>query len=71
MDQEKLPMIYFSYFGTAPPSYYGILYQYVPGAWPLEWPPTGRVPADAPRKIFAIGVSNLNDVATPYDPLFR
>ena len=72
MLKEKLPMIYFSYFGTAPPSYYGIRYQYVPGAWPLEWPPpTDRVPADAPRKIFAIGVSNLNDVATPYDPLFR
>jgi hypothetical protein len=72
MDKENLPIIYLSYFGTAPPSYYGIRYQYVPGAWPLGWPPpTDRVPADASRKILAISVSNLQDVATPYDPLFR
>ena len=72
MLKEKLPIIYLSYFGTAPPSYYGIRYQYVPGAWPLEWPPPiDKVPADAPRKILAIGASNLHDVATPYDPLFR
>jgi hypothetical protein len=72
MLKEKLPIIYLSYFGTAPPSYYGIRYQYVPGAWPLEWPPPiDRVPADAARKILAIGASNLHDVATPDDPLFR
>ena len=72
MLKEKLPIIYLSYFGTAPPSYYGIRYQYVPGAWPLEWPPpTGRVPTAAPRKILAISVSNLLDVGTPADPLFR
>ena len=39
MEKENLPIIYFSYFGTAPPSYYGIRYQYVPGTWPLQWPP--------------------------------
>jgi hypothetical protein len=72
MEKENLPIIYLSYFGTAPPSYYGIRYQYVPGAWPLEWPPpSDKVPADAPRKILAISVSNLQDVATSYDPLFR
>lgn len=72
MEKENLPIIYLSYFGTAPPSYYGIRYQYVPGAWPLEWPPpSDKVPADAARKILAISVSNLQDVATPYDPLFR
>jgi Dolichyl-phosphate-mannose-protein mannosyltransferase len=72
MDKENLPIIYLSYFGTAPPSYYGIRYQYVPGAWPLEWPPPAdKVPADSSRKILAISVSNLLDVATPYDPLFR
>ena len=31
MAKEEVPMIYFSYFGTAPPAYYGIRYQYVPG----------------------------------------
>jgi hypothetical protein len=72
MEKEKLPIIYLSYFGTAPPSYYGIRYQYVPGSWPLEWPlPADKVPADAPRKILAISVCNLQDVSTPHNPLFR
>ena len=72
MENENLPIIYLSYFGTAPPSYYGIRYQYVPGAWPLEWPPPAdKVPAGASRKILAISVSSLQDVSTPYDPLFR
>ena len=72
LEKENLPIIYLSYFGTAPPSYYGIRYQYVPGAWPLEWPPPAdRVPATASRKILAISVCNLQDVSSPYDPLFR
>jgi hypothetical protein len=72
MDKEKLPIIYLSYFGSAPPSYYGIRYQYVPGTWPLEWPPPGdRVPPIAPRKILAVSVNNLQDVFTSYGPLFR
>jgi 4-amino-4-deoxy-L-arabinose transferase-like glycosyltransferase len=72
MDKENLPIIYLAYFGTAPPSYYGIRYQYVPGAWPLEWPPPAdKVPTDASRKILAISVTNLQDVGSPYDPLFR
>ena len=71
MEKEKLPIIYLSYFGSAPPSYYGIRYQYVPGTWPLEWPPPAdRVPADAPRKILAISVVNLQEVFTHYNPLF-
>jgi len=72
MDKEKLPIIYLSYFGTAPPSYYGINYQYVPGTWPLEWPlPAESIRATEPRKILAISVYNLQDVATAHDPLFR
>ena len=72
MEKEKLPIIYLSYFGTAPPAYYGILYQYVPGTWPLEWPlPADRVPTDAPRKILAISANNLQELATFNDPLFR
>ena len=27
IEREKLPIIYLSYFGTAPPAYYGIRYQ--------------------------------------------
>src|SRR5262249_48241866 len=32
MDREGIPVIYLSYFGTAPPSGWGIRYQYLP-AW--------------------------------------
>ena len=72
MEKENLPIIYLSYFGTAPPSYYGIRYQYVPGTWPLEWPPpVDEVPATAARKILAISVYNLQDVSNAYAPLFR
>ena len=70
MEKEKLPMIYLSYFGTAPPSYYNIRYQYVPGSWPLEWPSlSDRVPLTA-RKILAISVRNLQDASIPHIPLF-
>ena len=72
MEKEKLPIIYLSYFGTAPPYYYGIRYQYVAGTGNLEWPPpSDKVPADAARKILAISVYNLQDVSRPNDPLFR
>jgi hypothetical protein len=72
MEKEKLPIIYLSYFGTAPPYYYGIRYQYVAGKGTLEWPPpSNKVPADAARKILAISVYNLQDVSRPNDPLFR
>jgi 4-amino-4-deoxy-L-arabinose transferase-like glycosyltransferase len=71
MEKENLPIIYLSYFGTAPPSYYGIRYQYVPGGWPWESPPVDKVPAGASRKILAISVCNLQDISTPGDPLFR
>ena len=39
MDKEKLPIIYLSYFGTAPPSYYGIRYQDVASKGTLETAP--------------------------------
>jgi hypothetical protein len=70
MEKEKLPIIYLSYFGTAPPSYYNIRYQYVPGSWPLRWPPpSDRGPVTA-RKILAISVRNLQDASIPHIPLF-
>jgi hypothetical protein len=72
MEKEKLPIIYLSYYGTAPPDYYGIRYQYVAGKGALDWPPpSNKVPADAARKILAISVYNLQDVSRPNDPLFR
>jgi len=72
MDRERLPIIYFSYFGSAPASYYGIRYQYVPWTWPLEWPPlVNKVPTASTRKIFAISVNHLQDVVLPHNPLFQ
>jgi hypothetical protein len=71
MDPGELPIIYLSYFGSAPPSYYGIRYQFVSGTWPLEWPPPpDKVPAALPRKIFAISATNLQDVFNPHNQLF-
>ena len=71
MEKENLPIIYLSYFGTAPPSYYGIRYQYVPGGWSWESPPADKMPAGASRKILAISVCSLQDIWTPHEPLFR
>ena len=71
MDKEKLPIIYLSYFGTAPPSYYRIRYQDVASKGTLGPPPPEKVPTDAPRKILAISAYNLQDVSSPHDPLFR
>ena len=71
VDKEKLPIIYLSYFGTAPPSYYRIRYQDVASKGSLGPPPPEKVPTDAPRKILAISAYNLQDVSTPHDPLFR
>jgi len=65
MDEQRLPIAYLSYFGSAPPAYYGIQYQYVAGSWPLEWPPPRAVvPATLARKVLIISVSNLQGVHT-------
>jgi len=38
----------------------------------LEWPPTADlVSPEAPRKVLAISVFNLQDVFNAYNPLFR
>ena len=71
IEREKLPIIYLSYFGTAPPAYYGIRYQDVASKGTLGPPPPEKVPADAPRKILAISAYNLQDVSTADNPLFR
>ena len=71
LDKEKLPIIYLSYFGTAPPAYYRIRYQDVVSKGTLGPPPAEKVPADAPRKILAISAYNLQDVSNADDPLFR
>jgi hypothetical protein len=70
VEKEKLPTIYLSYFGTAPPSYYGIRYEDAASKGSLTSPPPDKVSNDAQRKILAISVYNLQDVSNPSDPLF-
>src|SRR6266849_3804982 len=63
MDREEIPVIYLSYFGTAPPSGWGIRYQYLPG-WVenIQDPDLNeRVPEGA-RQILAISVVNLQGI---------
>jgi hypothetical protein len=52
------PMIYLSYAGTAPPREYGIRYQLLP-SWGYLEAPEDRVPADQPRHIVAVSITNL------------
>ena len=59
VDREGIPIIYLSYAGTAPPAKYGLRYQFLPGWGHLEDPPDDKVPANAPRHLLAISVSNL------------
>src|SRR5207244_5691544 len=63
MDREEIPVIYLSYFGTAPPSGWGIRYQYLP-AWVenIQDPDLNeRVPEGA-RQILVISVVNLQGI---------
>lgn len=72
MEQENLPIIYLSYFGTAPPAAYGIRYQSIARTGIHEVsPPSDKVSAATARKIFAISVYNLQDISTGSRPLFR
>ena len=63
MEREGIPVIYLSYFGTAPPSGWGIRYQYLPG-WVenIQDPDLKeQVPKDD-RQILAISVVNLQGI---------
>ncbi len=61
MDRAKIDKVYLSYFGTAPPKAYGIEFQEMPSFGAVEWPPRPieRLPRDAPRKVLAVSVTNL------------
>ena len=71
MDREKLPAIYFSYFGNVPPEVYGIRYQYVPAFGQLQRPTEEVLPPGMAREILAISVSNLQAVHFQDKNLFR
>jgi hypothetical protein len=60
LEREGVPMIYFSYFGTAPPRAYGIRYQFLPSYVALfQEPPADRMPDNPGRELLAISVGNL------------
>jgi hypothetical protein len=74
VDREGLPAVYLSYFGTAPPEFYGIRYQCAPaptniGSVP---PPTQKpLPGTAGREVLAISVANLQGVYLSDPTLYR
>lgn len=59
MDREGIPGLYLSYFGTVPPSDYGIRYQYLPAFGSED---TGYVLPRSARPLLAISVTNLYGV---------
>jgi hypothetical protein len=63
MDQENIPVIYFSYFGTAQPAGWGIRYQFLPGWVENMQDPDlqERVPQNG-RQILAISIVNLQGI---------
>lgn len=61
VEQERLDVIYLSYFGNAPPEYYGIRYLRAPGFGPLSSP--GQMqPTPEGRELFAISDFNLKGI---------
>ncbi len=61
MDREGLPMIYLSYFGSAPPAAYGIRYQYLPGYSTFK-ASSDNLPNYSQREVLAISVLNLQGI---------
>ena len=73
MDREAVPMIYLSYFGTAPPACYGIRYQYAPTLDLLDLqtsPRNARLP-ETGRQLLAISVVNLQGVLLEDNDLYH
>lgn len=71
LEREGVPMLYLSYFGTAPPHAYGIRYQHVPPPHPILPPPEDVLPLDAPRQLLAVSVTNLQGVYGSAKDQFR
>lgn len=58
LKKEENPEVILSYFGTAPPQYYGIRYQSLPTVW--SFPKSGHINSAKPAKEYlAISVTNL------------
>lgn len=62
MERENVPMVYLSYFGSAPPAGYGIRYQYTPRNHLNPPHPRELLPPGTEREVLAISVTNLQGV---------
>jgi hypothetical protein len=67
LERHDLSWIYLSYFGNAPPEYYGIRYQPLPLARARSSARYDALPPGLPREVLAISVTNLQGVYSP-DP---
>ena len=71
LEEEQVPMVYLSYFGTAPPGSYGIRYQFLPGfPAPLEDPSRDLLPPHSSKELLAISVNNLHGTYLPDKNLY-
>jgi len=62
MQREGVPHIYLGMHGEAPPEYFGIRHQRLPGYQILERPPVDHVPANAPRHILMVSATHLQGI---------
>lgn len=68
MDDQGVPVVYLSYFGTAPPAAYGISYHCLPGIGQFRPPPPDPGFSSRGRDLVAISAVNLQGVyLTPRD----
>jgi hypothetical protein len=71
LEREKVPVIYLSYFGTAPPEAYGIRAQSLPTFGQLGVETAATVPADAPRELLAVSINNRLGIYLGDHDLYR
>jgi hypothetical protein len=71
LEREKVPMVYLSYFGTAPPEAYGIRSQYLPTFGQLGADTAEVLPADAARELLVISVNNRLGIYLEDHDLYR
>lgn len=70
MEQEGLETIYLSYFGSAPPPYYGIRYQELPAPGKRQHS-SEVLPSGLPKEVLAISVVCLQGVWFEEKDLYR
>jgi hypothetical protein len=62
LEKEGVSIIYLCYFGTAPPTHYGVRYQYVPGYPTVPEAQPEVLPVGSRRELLVISMSNLQGI---------